>query len=350
MRWRRAAGLLLAAALLVAGLGVLSEHLAKDWIAGEPSAPAEIQLQPALLQEVLRTSLLPAVLQEAEELASESEERIDPHGAWTAWQTRYQLEPGVDPESLGRRLQGLAAEALPGAQVYVTPREDLEVDVRIYAGKRLVHRLVLVPTLEEPSKRERGEQPALVAVVVLGLGEDAQLDKAVLQAEVPLSVGLVPFSPFALRMAREATRHHKEVLVELPAEVDSDVAAREAVMAVPGATGVVLSVPPAALAPSLLLERSMVLLDATGTAEGAALRNAREQGVTLLRRHDDLSGELRSSLNRAHHMARKLGAVVLVVDVATGHAGQVVAWLKATDRRDLRPVFLSEVAALTATR
>ena len=92
----------------------------------------------------------------------------------------------------------------------------------------------------------------------------------------------------------------------------------------------------------------MVLLDATGTAEGTALRDARERGVPLLRRHDDLTGELRSSLNRAHHMARKLGYVVLVIDSNTGNVGQVIAWLKAADPRDLRPVFLSEVAALSA--
>lgn len=346
---RRVLWIGLIGALLVLGVGQATQLLAARWIDGDAPVVAEVILQPALLQEVLKTALLPAVLKEAQLLDESSEERVDPQGTWLSHATRYQLEPGVGPDILATRLQGMAREALPGADIYVTPREDLEVDVRIYAGKRLVHRLILVPTLEEPSKRSRGEQPALVAVVVLGLGIDAMQDKAVLEATVPLSVGLVPFSPFALRMSREATRNHKEVLVELPADVSTNASAREAVLAVPGATGVVLRTPPKALAPSLLLERSMVLLDATGTAEGTALRHAREQGVPLLRRHDDLTGELRSSLNRAHHMARKLGYVVLVIDTDSGNAGQVIAWLKAADPRDLRPVFLSEVAALTAS-
>ena len=215
--------------------------------------------------------------------------------------------------------------------------------MRVYAGKRLVHRIVLVPTLDEPEKSGR-DRPSMVALVVLGLGQDAQKDQAVLSAPVPLSVGLMPYSPFALRMAREATRNHKEVLVELPDTVTDDASARDAVLAVPGATGVVLLGPPKALAPNLLVQRSMVLLDAYGHAEGSALRKARERGIPLLRRHDDLTGELLSSLNRAHHMARKLGYVVLVIDVDHERIEQVLAWLKASNPRDLRPVFLSEVA------
>ncbi len=347
---RRALLVLIAGALLVLGVGNSTQCLAERWIEGGPTTESPVTLQPALLQEVLETSLLPAVLKEAQLLESSAEERLDPAGTWMSHATRYQLEPGVAPDALAARLQGLAREAVPGADVYVTARDDLEVDVRIYAGKRLVHRLILVPTLEELSKRSRGEAPALVAVVVLGLGQDARQDQAVLQADVPLSVGLVPFSPFALRMARDATRNHKEVLVELPAGVTTNAQAAEALMAVPGATGVVLRTPPQALAPDLLLSRSMVLLDATGTAEGTALRAARERGVPLLRRDDDLSGDLRASLNRAHHVARKLGRVILVVDVSAGNAAQVVAWMNAADPRDLRPVFLSEVAALGPTR
>jgi polysaccharide deacetylase 2 family uncharacterized protein YibQ len=321
--------------------------VAQWWIEGEPSPPTEVAFQPALLQQVLQDSLLPAVLKQSQLLAKSKEDLVDPQGAWISHTSRYQLEPGVDPAALGNRLRNLASEALPGADVYVTPQRDLEVDVRFYAGKRLVHRLILVPTLEEPARTHRGDA-ALVALVVLGLGEHAQRDKLVLEAPLPLSVGLVPYSPFALRMAREATRNHKEILVELPATVRSDSAAKEAYLAVPGATGVILQGPPGALAPQFLADRSMVLLDASGNAEGQALRAARELGVPLLRRHDDLSGELRSSLNRAHHMARKQGQVVLVVDIRQENVPQVLAWLKNADPRDLRPVFLSEIAAAQA--
>lgn len=345
---RRVLWVLVGLVVLIGGLSTATTWLARAWIAGDAPAPAEVTLQPALLEEVLQSSLLPAVLRDAQVLDSHSEERTDPQGSWTSHETRYQLDPGVDVSALAGRLQGLAREGVPGAEVYVTPRDDLEVDVRVYAGKRLVHRLVLIPTLEEP-ETARGEHPALVALVVLGMGQDATKDNAVLSANVPLSIGLVPFSPFALRMAREATRHHKEVLVDLPRDIADDAAAAEALLAVPGATGVVLHGLPKALATDLLVSRSMVLLDASGTAEGTALRDARDRGVPLLRRHDDLSGELTSSLNRAHHMARRLGHVVLVVDISQDNVAQVLAWLKAADPRDLRPVFLSEIAALQPT-
>ncbi len=339
---------LVALAALTLGLFLIGRAtwwISEGWIQGEAPVAAAVQLQPALLQEVLDASLLPAVLGRAQLLEAEAGEEVDPQGAWMARSSRYQLEPGEDPEAIASRLRGLALDALPGAEVYITPRDDLEVSVRFYAGKRLVHHLTLVPTLEEAP--QRGGRPALVALVILGLGEDARLDQRVLASRFPLSVGIVPFSPFALRMSREAARNHKEILVELPESVTTVARSSEAVLAVPGATGVVLRGPPVALPVELLVTRSMVLFDAVGDAEGVALRAAREQGVPLVRRHDALEGDLMARLNRAHHMARKLGGVVLVIDADDDGLGQVLAWLAEAEKRDLRPAYLTEVAGLS---
>ncbi len=319
--------------------------ISKDWIERETTTSIDGSLQPALLEEVLESSLLPAVLEGAQLLGTEVDEQVDEKGAWLAHLSRYQLEPGQDPETQAARLRSLALDALPGAEVYVTEQDDLEVHVRFYAGKRLVHRVALVPTLDEPPKGDGSS--ALVALVILGLGEDARIDQRVLSSKFPLAVGIVPFSPFALRMSREAARHHKEILVQLPLGAATVEAASEAVLAVPGATGIVLTGPPEALPIEVLVERSMVLFDASGDAEGTALRAARDRGVPLVRRHEVLDGDLIARLNRAHHMARKLGGVVLVIGADDPGLGQVIAWLADSNRRDLRPAYLSEVAGLT---
>lgn len=67
------------------------------------------------------------------------------------------------------------------------------------------------PAEPAPASRLRG-----VALVVRGYGPRGVDARAALDSEVPLTLAIEPFTPFALRISREAARKHKEVLVELP--------------------------------------------------------------------------------------------------------------------------------------
>ncbi|MCP4804698.1 MAG: hypothetical protein GY913_33875 [Proteobacteria bacterium] len=226
----------------------------------------------------------------------------------------------------------------PSIEAYVTTANELDVDVRVYIGKRLSHHLRLKPTLTsapvaDPLSASTGAP--LVALVISDIGPDAE-GVLVLQAGIPLTVGIVPFSPFALRAARNAVLSHKEVLIDLQPGQPLDLA----VDAVPYATGLLVTEPPGmALDDALLASEDLYLLDAAGELEPSTLREARNAGIPVLRASEVVTAD-QDWAARAEHLAELHGAVVLMVPLS--EAPGAIRWLHAR-QGDLRPAFANEV-------
>ena len=121
------------------------------------------------LEELVMETLVPAALSEAV-LQDETEtNEQDDQGTWKSHYMSWKLPEGEDPGRMALRLQQLAQELAPDSHVYVTTEDELDVDLRIYVGKRLTHHLHLEPTLSADLPPQ-GEEPALVALVVTGFG------------------------------------------------------------------------------------------------------------------------------------------------------------------------------------
>ncbi len=60
-----------------------------------------------------------------------------------------------------------------------------------------------------------------VAIIIDDMGYDLSLDRAFIQLEAPLSFAFLPQAPFTRKLAREAGRNGRDVLVHLPLEPEN---------------------------------------------------------------------------------------------------------------------------------
>lgn len=80
-------------------------------------------------------------------------------------------------------------------------------------------KVVVSPTEAPPKPQAPAARPTKVraiALVVRGFGPRGVDPREALDSKLPLTLAVEPFTPFALRISREAAKKHKEVLVELP--------------------------------------------------------------------------------------------------------------------------------------
>jgi polysaccharide deacetylase 2 family uncharacterized protein YibQ len=331
------------ALFVLAALGFyrLSFFLTDQMVHGESEAPTTaIESTASELERLVVEILVPAVLQEAELTETLKEPRSDDMGDWNSVTMTWRLPTGADPNRTATRLLKLTAEMAPQAHVYRSTQEALVEDLRIYVGKRLTHHLRLIPTLSEKLPPVR-DQPTQLAVVVLGLGFEGSESKTILSQPFPISVGIVPYSPFALRQARDAIHKHKEVLAYIENSLKQPEDLLNALLAVPNATGVALKSPPSQLPVQKLLEKNLYVVDVRGEIESAALRQASNAGVKTLRldHHFSTGDGL-----RLRHLARVTEGLIVTVLVTEKDAiSDLFEWIEQSDSKEIQTVFLSEL-------
>jgi hypothetical protein len=219
--------------------------------------------------------------------------------------------------------------------------------VRVYGGSRLAARLRMEPTLPDWPEVAAGTRPLFV-LVVDAVDRDPHASSRLLDVPQPLAVALSPYSPYTLRMARDAVTRHKEVL----ARVEPDTTPTEALEAVPYATGALFEAPPKGDPDSqaaALRDQGVYVVDVASEGLPAAwIRALRDAGVPVIRASrppaSGQAGDLRTFRTRA---ARE-GAGVLVVDVDGPAMAEAMDSLSAATARGFRPAFVAEVVQSAA--
>ena len=318
-----------------------SFFLAERLVRGESVAPSSpVEISTTELERLVVETLVPAVLKDATLLEDSTEVRGDDMGEWNSVRMSWQLPEGEDPERTASRLMGLAQEMAPQATVYRSQQEALVESLRIYVGKRLTHHIQLTPTLSQELPPRRNV-PTDLAVVVLGLGQNGQETRAVLERRFPLTVAIEPYSPFALRQARDAILKHKEVLGYFEEPLRSEEELVRGLAAVHNATGIALHAPPQALPAKKLVDDSLYVLDSQGDIESDALRRATNSGVSVLKLdHAFEAGDLL----KIQHIARVSTGLIVTVSVdEKDELEELLTWVENDAGREIRPVFLSEL-------
>ena len=185
-------------------------------------------------QKIVRDSLPAAGLTEASLLSETWEDRTDPHGSWVVYRGAWRLPDGQPPEEVARRLKALVLGAVPQSEVYSVESDNGDLEIRIYHQSRLAALLRLEPTLLEWPPFS-ASTPPLLAIVLFGVDEAPQAVHELLSKPYPLAFALSPYSPFTLRVARDAVLAHKEVLVL----ADEDQPPSDLLQIVPHASGIV---------------------------------------------------------------------------------------------------------------
>jgi hypothetical protein len=289
--------------------------------------------------EALKTSVADALsslgLDDEQRTGHDELEQQDSQGTWDTIQERWQLPSESDPVALGRRIEALVASSDPSAEIYVVQQEPHRVQLRFYAGSRLAQVLDLETSLDSWPRVGPGAPP-LLALVVFGADEDPHGTRQLMDQAEPLGLALSPYSPFTLRLSRDALLTHTEVL----AMAADDVPLPESLQAVPHASGlVVTALPPGEIEAQSLALAGVYVIDATEEGMGAAwMRALQDAGVPYQRAH---TSKTELDRYRYRHSAAREGAAMVVVPAA--QAAIESEQIASASERGFRRVFPAEI-------
>ncbi len=98
--------------------------------------------------------------------------------------------------------------------------ESLQLDIKIL--DRVTHQLTFIPpppatTPLTPSTPKTTFRPK-IAIVIDDLGDQDKISQEILHWDVPVTLAILPFTPYSKTLAGEAHRRGKEVILHLPME------------------------------------------------------------------------------------------------------------------------------------
>jgi len=91
--------------------------------------------------------------------------------------------------------------------------ESLQLEIKVL--NRETHQLTFIPST--PSTLKAGLRPK-IAIVIDDLGDKDKISQELLHWDFPITFAILPFTPFSTRLAGEAHRQGKEVILHLPME------------------------------------------------------------------------------------------------------------------------------------
>ncbi len=242
----------------------------------------------------------------------------------------YQLPRDAQTEMIAQRLRGFADEA--GIELYASPVDGLDLELRAYAGPTLRQQILLVPDLPTPPILKgaiRNPDRAMLSLIVTDVGE-ASIDK-LLNVNAPITVAIKPYTPFALRTARIAANKWHEVIAHVP----KNMTPQEAQRAVPLATGIWYD--GTLVAP--LGTHDVVVVPADEVSGARTPDGIRMVAAQRSDRRNSIA-----TLNRARHIAARMGRSALVVEASDPGLPDILKWAANAHRQGYRIVLASEAA------
>lgn len=224
--------------------------------------------------------------------------------------TLIELPQGASARDLELALRD--APGLAGAEIYVTPVDDLLWRLRVLQQGQLLHRSDVRPWLPARPQVSGTDPPELGFVVLFEQADDAGV-RGVAGWKAPLALGLPPFAPHAVKSARQAAWSSKGVVVLADPAIDLE----EQLLAAPEAGAVLLRQPlPGGVDPRAWLEPvdrfGLVLLDGLPGDSAALRRAAEELDVGCARLATHLGGPEGEVLGR--NLAVRRGHGIITVD------------------------------------
>lgn len=312
------------ALLLIVGLAVgMAPRLAREVVERRRGGSATRELRdPHAVQAYL-----------AQALAAEGLQRLTSQELGEARRSEvWRAPPATDINELLIRLGDRARQA--GVEQHAQVRDELDGQLRTWAGSVPVDEVLLVPSLPAdtppPPPPNRRIRP-LLAVVIAGLGDVAAGE--LVSSPVPLTVAVRPHRPATLRVARDASLAWQEVVADLRSSELSPAAAREAI---PFCTGVLLG-ETAARSLDTLDADSVVI--APGSTSRPPPRALRVEGAWMARQR-----ELADLVARLTHLAAVRGHTTLVIEHDAPALADLLRWAQSTGASRYRLVQASEIA------
>jgi polysaccharide deacetylase 2 family uncharacterized protein YibQ len=151
-----------------------------------------------------------------EAIQKQREEQREGDKAWTLARWEVVLPRAVEPQKAATELiQGIQG-ACQGVTLAESKARDGTVEVRVKVDNLLAHHLIFrTPPLKPPAPillRPR------IAIVVDDLGPDRRVAEELLRLDAPLTFSILPFQAYSRRIAHQAHKQGKEVILHFPME------------------------------------------------------------------------------------------------------------------------------------
>lgn len=236
----------------------------------------------------------------------------------------YQLPLSVSPLETAQNIRAQATAQ--GLEMYASPVDGLDAQIRAYAGAMLRQEVLLIPTLpadnEAPAVATLRERP-LLSLIVAGLGDTNA--PWLPTAGIPLTVAIQPYRAFSLHLGEAAALSWHEVLVDLygtRSTTRDRARLHQAMAAVPFATGILCD----ARIQTALPDPFDLFVQPNEHGQPASF--VRDQWIPAQRGR---RRSARETLNRTRLLAARDGAAAMIIDASDPELSEILDWAREED-------------------
>lgn len=246
----------------------------------------------------------------------------------------YAVYIGNEPKKAAKRLRTKLLES--NIEAYTIDIDGIDSEVRIYGTKNLTYNLLFTPILPSNPKPPKQKQKRLrpqIAIIIGGLGKENH--HQIVAHPYPLTIGIVPHTPYALLLAEGAALNNHEVMVDIR---QNKVQYNKSSAAVPFQSGVITE---NRVNKSSLPDFAVNVYH----SDGAPSRGSHNLAAQYRPKY---SAE--NLLRRTQQIAIQNGMAALIIDANDERLASILEWTQTAKEKGFRLVLANEASRWEDTR
>ncbi len=196
-------------------LGVLLSLGAYIYLTREkPLSPEDFSQKVLLVDQIIQRQLDELGIQKKNILLHQTSLKKEEGLVWKQSSLKVRVLPSLAFSLVEGNLRRNLSALGKSVSIHSTQKSaSLHLEVKV--SDRVTHQLTFVSSL--PSSVRLGVHPR-IAIVIDDLGGENKISQELLRWDLPITFSILPFAPFSKKLAREAHRKGKEVILHLPME------------------------------------------------------------------------------------------------------------------------------------
>ena len=167
-----------------------------------------------LVDQIIRSQLYEIGIPKRDVLIQQTSSKREGDFTWEESFLKIQLPRSLPFSSIeGNFKRGLSILGRPVSLQSSTVSDTLQLEIKVQ--NRTTHQLAFI--YSKPSTLKASLRPK-VAIVIDDLGGENHIAQEILRWDVPLTLSILPFTPYAKSLAQQAHQKGREVILHLPME------------------------------------------------------------------------------------------------------------------------------------
>jgi polysaccharide deacetylase 2 family uncharacterized protein YibQ len=180
----------------------------------KPLSQEDFSKKVFLVDQIVQTQLDEMGVQRKNILLQESSSRKAGGLTWKQSSLKVQVSPSRSFSSIEGDFKRTLSSLRKTVSVQSSKtQESLRLEIKVL--NRVTHQLTFIPSA--PPTLKTALRPR-IAIVIDDLGSKNKISQELLRWDLPITFAILPFTPFSKRLAEEAHRKGKEVILHLPME------------------------------------------------------------------------------------------------------------------------------------